>query len=280
MLVADALDFGPVGAGRHNHAARALNGFPDEGRHAVSAQFQDLRLQLAGAGQAEILGRHVAALVEPIGLVDVFDPRNGQAALRVHPRHAAQAAAAHGRAVIAVLAADDHRFFRLALQRPVMAHHADVGVICLGPGPGEEHMVQIPRRQFGDPRGQGDGGDMTGLEEGVVERQFHHLPRRDIGQFLTAIADIDAPQPGHSVDDLVPLGIRQRDAIGAGDDPRAFLRQPLVLGKRVHVMRGIQRLQFGGGHVVGDLTHGKLRSGSRVADGDCPHDTAGGGRRQ
>ncbi len=42
---------------------------------------------------------------------------------------------------------------------------------------------------------------------------------------------------------------------GPGDDPRALGGQLIAVGKGMHVVRGIQRLQFGGGHMVGDHGH-------------------------
>ena len=48
----------------------------------------------------------------------------------------------------------------------------------------------------------------------------------------------------------------QPDAFGRSDDPRAFLRQPVGISERMHVMRRVQPLQFGRGQVVGDLVHG------------------------
>ncbi len=57
---------------------------------------------------------------------------------------------------------------------------------------------------------------MGGLEEGVVERQFLHLARGHLGQFVAAIAEIHAPQTGHGIQNLVALAVGQRDALRPG----------------------------------------------------------------
>ena len=148
VFVADALDFGPVAVRRDDHAACALNGFGDEGRDVFLAQFEDLGLQLARALKPEVFGAVIAPFQIPMRLVDMVDAGNGQAALGMHPRHAAKAAAAHGAAVIAVLARDDMGLGGFALHRPIVAHKADVGVICFRTGPCEKDMVQIARRKL------------------------------------------------------------------------------------------------------------------------------------
>ena len=181
--------------------------------------------------------------------------RNRQPALGVHGRHAPKAGRPHGRTVIGVVPGDDHRLFRLALRRPVMAHQADVGVVGLRTAGGEEHVVDIPRRQFRQLRGQGDGGHMGGLEEGVVIGHLAHLAGRGLGQFLAPVADVHAPQPGHGVKDLHALRIGEHHAAGRGDHPRALRRQFRPGGEGMHVMGGIQRLQPFGGHVVGNRLH-------------------------
>ncbi len=124
----DALDLGPVGARRDNNAARALHRLADESGHAVDAEFENLVLKLAGAHQAKLLGRHVAAFHIPVRLADMLDVGD-DTALLVHPAHAAEAAAGIGRAMIGVLAGDNDVLFRMAQRLPVAAHHQKVGVV-------------------------------------------------------------------------------------------------------------------------------------------------------
>ena len=185
------------------------------------------------------------------------------AAMRMDRFHAAQAAATHRRAVIAVPAPDDYPLFGLALDLPVAADKADVGVVGLGAGPCEEHMVQIARRQFREFGSQRDGGDMGGLEEGVVIGQLLHLLGSDLGKFLAAVADVDAPKARHAVEDPVTLAVGQPDALPARDHPRAFAGKTSGIGERVHVVGGVQFLQLGGRQVVGDHVHERTSQNRR-----------------
>ena len=158
----------PVAVWRHDDAAGALNRLGDERRDLVVAQRADLFFQLIGHADAEFLGSQRAAFAIPVRLVDVLDARDRQAALGVHALHAAQAGAGHGRAVIAVPAADDYLLLRLPLHRPVMAHHAHHRVVGLGARAGEEHMIHALRRQRGDLLRQLQRRRMGSLEKQVV----------------------------------------------------------------------------------------------------------------
>ena len=265
VFVADALNLGPVAVGRNDHATRALHRLADKGRNLVDAQFQDHLFQLAGAQQAEFVGRHVAAFGIPVRLSDMDDPAD-HPAMSMDRGHAAQAAAAHGGAVVAVLAGDDHRLFRLALDVPVAAHETNVRVIGLGPRSGKEHMVQIARGQFGQLGGKGNGRDMRCLKEGVVIAQFFHLARGNFGQFLAPVADVDAPQARHAVDDPVTFAVGQPHALALRHHPHALGRKFGPGGEGVHVMRRVQRLKFSGGQMIGDLVHGTLGMSGRCRE--------------
>ena len=57
------------------------------------------------------------------------------------------------------------------------------------------------------------------------------------------------------------FAVGQPDALGPGHDADALLRQLGVGGEGVHVVGGVEGLEFGGGQVVGDLVHGVLAAG-------------------
>ena len=260
VFVADALDFRPIGRGRNDHPTRALNRLTDKGCNLVEADLVDRGFQLPGALKPELLGRHVPALGPPVRLVDVVNPVD-LAAMGVDRRHAPKTAAPHGRAVIAVLTRDDNTLFGHTLDLPIAPHKADIGVIGFRTGPGKEGVVHPLRRDLGQLSRQRDGRHMGGLEEGVVIAQLIHLALGHIAKFRAAIADVDAPQPGHAVDDLVAFAVLQPDALGRFDDPRALGRKAVGIGEGVHVVRRVQLLQLGRRHVVGDHVHGmSLRS--------------------
>src|SRR5947207_11377056 len=74
--------------------------------------------------------------------------------------------------------------------------------------------------------------------------QLLHLLIGCLGELVAAVADIDAPQSGHPVEDLVALRIVDERPVGAGDDARAGFPQLLVVGERMQMMRGVDLLQL------------------------------------
>jgi len=210
------------------------------------------------------VGAHALSLTEVIGLVDVDYARNGQAALGVHPLHAAQTGPRHGGAVVGVVAADDHLLVRLPLAGPVVAHHAQHGVVALGTRAGEEDVVEVRRRDLGQQGGQLGSRGVAGLEEKVVVGQLLHLASGGIHQLLTAVAHVDAPQTRHPVQNALAFGVFQIDAFGLGDDATALLVQGLKIGKRMQMMAGFQLLPLTGG-VLHCLLLGSFDSANLVA---------------
>ncbi len=182
-----------------------------------------------------------------------MDDVRDDAALAMHRVHAAKAQRCRRAAVIGIAAADDDAPLRLAFQVPEMAHHAQDRVVGLRARIGEEDMVEMGGRQVRQQRRQLRRRRRRGLEEGVVERQLHHLLGRGADQLAPAVTDVHAPQPGHPVEITVAVRVPQVDAVGMCDDPAAALRRELlVVSERVQVMRQIlfdQRL----GVVVPDL---------------------------
>ena len=134
-------------------------------------------------------------------------------------------APATGRAVIGHLARDDAVLLRLALERPVVAHQPERRVVGLRSGRAVEHLVDVLWRDLGQLLGQQHRRRRRAFEEGVVVGQLLHLGIGRLSQFIAAIADVDAPQPGHAVEDLVALGIVDVRSVGMGDDARASLAQ-------------------------------------------------------
>ncbi len=96
------------------------------------------------------------------------------------------------------------------------------------------------------------------FEKGVVEGQLLHLARRDLGQFVAAIADVDAPQARHAVNDLMAVAVFQPDTFGRRNHARFALGKRVGMTKRVQVVRGIERLKFSGRGVVCNDVHRDL----------------------
>jgi hypothetical protein len=155
-----------------------------------------------------------------------------------------------GAAVVGLVAANKGLLVRLARQVPVVAHQAHDGVVGVGAGAAEEHVIEPLGGQLHQLVGQLDGRRRGGVEEGVVVGQFQHLPVGRIGQLPAPVAHVDAPQAGHGVEDLVALGILEPDAVGLGDDPAAaFLAQALGVGEGVQVVAEVAGPPLGRGIV-------------------------------
>ena len=106
--------------------------------------------------------------------------------------------------------------------------------------------LNCARRQLGEQARELDRGRVRALEEAVVVRQLAHLARRDVRELVAAVADVDAPEPGHRVEDLLAVGVVEVDALGARDDARALGGERAEIGERVEIMPGVQLLPFPG----------------------------------
>ena len=171
----------------------------------------------------------------------------------MHIGHAAQAGAGDGGAVVAVNPADDHLLVRLPLDRPVMTHHAQHGVIAFRTRTGEEHMVHALRGQLRNRLGQLQRGRRGGLEEHVVVGQLLHLFRGGVCQFLATITNRHTPESGHGIEDLVALAVPQVHPVGLGDDARPIFRQLFEIAERREVVFAAHGLPLAGFR-VGHLT--------------------------
>ena len=99
---------------------------------------------------------------------------------------------------------------------------------------------------LGDLCRQHHGRRRRGLKEGVVVGQLEHLLIGGVGQFLAAIADIDAPEPSHPIEDLGIVAIEDVAAVGTRDDAAAAqgLLQAIVALRR-KVVGQIQATKLG-----------------------------------
>ena len=239
VLAADALDLLPVALRRHDHAARTLDRLADERGDVVGPELEDALFQAARGLLAMGLRREVAAMRIPVGRLDVLEAWQRQVGLGMHRRQPGQARGRERHAVVAVRPADHDLLGRPALQVPEPAHELDRGVVGLGAGVGEEHAIEA-WRQLGEAGGELDRGRRRALKEGVVVGQRRHLAARRLDQLGAAVADIDAPQAGHAVEQPVALAVPEPAALGAGDDPAAPRRQLGMVGERVKVVPGIE----------------------------------------
>ena len=251
IVATDTLHFRPIGRGRNDDAAGALDRLADEGRNVFGANFENFLLQPTRCAQTEgcrILG---AAEPVPVGRIDMYDTGDRKPTLGMHAGHATQACARHGAAVVAAPAADDRLALGLPEHVPVTAHHAHDSVVRFRAGTGEEHMVELRRGDFCQQTGQGQCRGIGRLEETVVVRQFLHLRRGRVDQLAASIADIHAPEARHAIEDFLSLGIPQPYAIGAGDDAGTEFMQRLGIREGMQVVPAIDRLPLRRGVSIG-----------------------------
>ncbi len=105
---------------------------------------------------------------------------------------AADRDAAEVHAVIALLAADQAGFARLAFGAPVGARHLQRGVRRFRAGAGEEHVVEARRRQCLDLVGQFERQRVAELEgRRVIQRR--QLALGGVGDFLPAVPQSATP---------------------------------------------------------------------------------------
>ena len=123
--------------------------------------------------------------------------------------------------MIAPVARNDVLTIRLAHQLPIVADEANYSVIGLTARICEEDVFKTLWQNRRNLAGQLSGWHCGGFEEGIVKWQIEHLLIGNFRQFLAAIADIDAPQAGHAVQDFIALAIPDINTISMSDDSRA-----------------------------------------------------------
>src|SRR5271163_1016768 len=65
------------------------------------------------------------------------------------------------------------------------------------------------------------------------EGEFAHLRRRGLDQFLVAVAERGAPQPGHALDIAFAVGVVDIDALPTLDNERALVAKAREIDVRV-----------------------------------------------
>ncbi len=135
---------------------------------------------------------------------------------------------------------DEFLLCRSAAQIVVVAHQLEIGVVGVRAGGAEKHLREMPRPGFfaeqgQDPVGKPDDRLVRIRRKGVVVAEIGHRLRRRRTQFGAAIADIDAPQPGAAIDQIVPAAVLEPHPRAAGDDRRPVFQ---MIGDR---RRGVEQ---------------------------------------
>ena len=184
--------------------------------------------------------------------------------------------AAEADAVIAAFAADQAGPLPLAADVPVGQRDLQRGVDSLGARIGEKDVVEVAGRELGDARGELEGLGMAELE-GRREVELGRLLLDRLDDGLAIVAGVAAPQSGHGVQHLPPLGRVVVHALGTGDHARVLLERPVGrerqpegfevvrsgIATRQLVMRerhgfGLPSEKFEGSRLAGLATGGKL----------------------
>ncbi len=117
-------------------------------------------------------------------------------------------------------------------------------VIRLRPGRAEKHLVDMRRRNLCQLLRQKHRRRSRTFEEGIVIGQLIHLPRRRLRQLRPAVAEIDAPKPGHPVEDFIPLAVIDERPFGPCDDARTCGAKRFGIGERMQMVRGVNGLHL------------------------------------
>ena len=146
-------------------------------------------------------------------------------------------------------------FVRPVLQVPVIANEFERGVVGFRSGIRKQNMLVAFRQQRCELRGKFRRPRIRRLEEVIVIGKRLQRLAAGFGEFGIAVADLDAPEPRHPVDDLVAFRIPQINTVGAGDHAHPFAAERGAVGKRMNMMRGVERLPMFG-EIVFACGHG------------------------
>ncbi len=243
-------------SGRHDHAARALDGFAEEGRDVVRTQFGHLGPQVRDRGGDECLRIGARGMAVGVGGGDVVLRGQGQVEAPVEGRQRREAGAGGGRAVVAALQRDEVLLGGPPRVVVVLHDEAHRGVHRVRAPQRQVHVVERSRRDLHQLLGEADGRLAAEVEVARGVRQAPHLFGRRLHHAFLPVADVHAPQPGEGVQQFMPPCIRQPGAAAGRQHGRtAFLvRAPRRHGMdQVGPVDGVERGERG---KIGDLVHG------------------------
>ena len=227
MLVADLAQAAQVAPGRHEHAGGAGHRLHDHRGNGGGAVQRRQPLQVVRQVHAPLRLTPAERLVlQVVGVADVIDARKQAAVEHTVLDDAAHRGAAEVGAVIAALAPDKAGLRALAPHVVIAERDLERGVRRLRARVGEEHMVEIARREVDQPVGELEGGRMAKLEG---RREVHALGLRLDRRHdrLVPVARVAAPEPGRAVQDLAAARRVVVHALGARHQARLLLVAPV-----------------------------------------------------
>ena len=223
MLVADFAQAAQVAPGWHEDTGGARDGLHDhrgDGGGTVQRRepLQVVRQMRAPFGLAPAEG----LVLEVVGVADVIDAGEQAAVEHAVLDDAAHRGAAEVGAVIAALTPDEPGLRALAPHIVIAERDLERGVGRFRARVGEEHVVEVARREIDQPVRELEGGRVAELEG---RREIHalglRLDRRH--DLLVPVACVAAPEPRRAVQDLLAPRRVVVHALGARHQARLLL---------------------------------------------------------
>jgi hypothetical protein len=121
--------------------------------------------------------------------------------------------------VIAAPARDDLFLLRAAEDIVVVPNQLDVGLVGIRSGLAEVDFGHVIRRAIEDHFRERDRGFCAVAHVGMVIGKLAGLGGNGVGNFGAAIANIDAIEPGKSIEKVVPVAVFNMAALAGFDDP-------------------------------------------------------------
>ncbi len=207
VAIADLAHAGDVAVGRDEDAVGPDDGLEEDRRDRLRALVADDVLEALQA-----LGHGSRFRLAPAVRVRVADHADEAGLVRPAARVAGQGHGAHRGAVVRAVAGED----LVAAGR--VAGQLDGVLDRLRAAEGEEHLVHVAGQDLGQLRPE-PGADL-GRERGLDELELGRLGGDGVDDAPVAVADVDRHQLAVEVDDPLPLGRVQVDALGVVDRDR------------------------------------------------------------
>src|ERR1051326_3585418 len=147
-----------------------------------------------------------------------------------------------------------------AFEIPVIADQLQRRVVPFGARIRKQDVLMTFGQKLGQPVREFGRPGVRGFEEVIVIGKRVERVATGAGEFLVAVAELNAPQSRHAVDELFAVGIPEINSLGSRYDADAFAIQRFGLRERMNVVRGIERAPIFGS-VAGFLRWGLLRAG-------------------
>ena len=226
---------------RHNHAARPLDWFAEEGRDILCAQFADLGAQGGDRGGDHRSISAACRVAVGIGRGNVMLIGVRQIEIVVEHRKGGQPRTKRGRAVVSLLKRDELVLRGAPCHIIVVGDEADGTVHRIRAALGEIDTGQPLGSEFRKPCCESNCGFGTESKIAGGIGKLSHLRRRRLHHALMSIANVDAPQPGEGIQQLFAGGVPQEHAFGACQHRNAFRLMRAIGAHGMDEMLAIER---------------------------------------